>query len=82
MEGIAPLIEVGAGFHPELTGRENAYLNGAIIGLSKKSIQSRLDSIVSFSELEEFIDTPVKYYSTGMYLRLAFTVATELPPRF
>ena len=77
---IAPLIEVGAGFHPELTGRENAFLNGAIIGLTKKSIQERLDSIVGFSELKEFIDTPVKYYSTGMYLRLAFTVATEIPP--
>lgn len=77
---VAPLIEVGAGFHPELTGRENAYLNGAIIGVSRKSIQNRMDSIVNFAELNEFIDMPVKYYSTGMYLRLAFTVATEVPP--
>lgn len=77
---IAPLIEVGAGFNPELTGLENIYLNGAILGISKKFLASRVDAIVKFAELEEFIDTPVKYYSTGMYLRLAFTIATELSP--
>lgn len=77
---IAPLIEIGAGFNPELTGRENAYLNGSILGISRKNIQSRLDSIVNFSELQDFIDMPVKYYSTGMHLRLAFTIATEIPP--
>lgn len=77
---MAPLIEIGAGFNPELTGRENAYLNGSILGISKKTIKSRLDSIVDFSELSEFIDMPVKYYSTGMHLRLAFTIATEVPP--
>lgn len=77
---IAPLIEIGAGFNPELTGRENAFLNGTIIGLTRKRIQERMDSIVKFSELSEFIDMPVKYYSTGMYLRLAFTLATEIPP--
>lgn len=77
---IAPLIEIGAGFNPELTGRENAYLNGSILGISRKNIKSRLDSIVNFSELQDFIDMPVKYYSTGMHLRLAFTIATEIPP--
>lgn len=77
---IAPLIEIGAGFNPELTGRENAYLNGAILGIPRATITSRLDSIVSFSDLSEFIDMPVKYYSTGMNLRLAFTLATEIAP--
>lgn len=77
---VVPLIEIGAGFNPELTGRENAFLNGAIIGIPRKTIQSRLDSIIEFSELRDFIDMPVKYYSTGMYLRLAFTLATEIPP--
>lgn len=77
---IAPLIEIGAGFNPELTGRENTYLNGAILGIPRKTISARLDSIMSFSELQEFIDMPVKYYSTGMYMRLAFTIATELAP--
>lgn len=77
---VVPLIEIGAGFNPELTGKENAFLNGAIIGIPRKVIQSRLESIVQFSELKDFIDMPVKYYSTGMYLRLAFTLATEIPP--
>ena len=77
---IAPLIEIGAGFHHELTGRENVFLNGAILGMSRKLIASHFDSIVDFSELHEFIDMPVKYYSTGMYMRLAFTIATEQAP--
>lgn len=77
---IAPLIEIGAGFAPDLTGRENAFLNGAILGIPKKTIAARLDSIIDFSELADFIDMPVKYYSTGMHLRLAFTLATEVTP--
>ena len=77
---IAPLIEIGAGFNPELSGRENAYLNGAILGIKRKQLSQKLDSIINFSELEEFIDMPVKYYSTGMHLKLAYTVATEIPP--
>lgn len=77
---IAPLIEIGAGFIPELSGRENAFLQGAILGLSTKIIRSRMDSIIEFSELQDFIDMPVKYYSTGMHLRLAFTLATEIAP--
>ncbi|MBY0369318.1 ABC transporter ATP-binding protein [bacterium] len=77
---IAPLIEIGAGFNPELTGRENAFLNGAILGIPRKTIQQRIDSIIEFSELSEFFDMPVKYYSTGMSLRLAFTLATEVTP--
>jgi ABC-type polysaccharide/polyol phosphate transport system ATPase subunit len=77
---IAPLIEIGAGFNPELSGRENAYLNGAVLGLGRKQISGRLDSIVNFSELKDFIDMPVKYYSTGMHMKLAFTLATEIPP--
>ena len=77
---IAPLIEIGAGFNPELTGRENTFLYGAILGIQRKVIAERMDAIIAFSELEKFIDTPVKYYSTGMYLRLAFTIATEIAP--
>jgi ABC-type polysaccharide/polyol phosphate transport system ATPase subunit len=77
---LAPLIEIGAGFHPELTGRENAFLNGAIIGLPRKVVQNRLEDIFEFAELREFIDMPVKYYSTGMYMRLAFSLATEISP--
>ncbi len=77
---IVPLIEIGAGFNPELSGRENAFLNGAILGMSRRFIAQRMESIIDFSELREFIDMPVKYYSTGMHLRLAFTLATELPP--
>lgn len=77
---IAPLLEIGAGFHPEFTGRENIYLNGAILGYTKDQLKSLEPEIVKFSELEEFIDTPVKYYSTGMYLRLAFSLATAVQP--
>lgn len=77
---IAPLIEVGAGFHPELTGRENIFLNGAIMGHTRKEMNKKLDSIVAFAEIDEFLDTQVKYYSTGMYLRLAFSIATEVDP--
>jgi len=77
---VAPIIEVGAGFNPELSGRENIFLNGAILGIPKKLLLERVDNIISFSELGEFIDMPVKYYSTGMHLRLAFTVATEISP--
>lgn len=75
---VSSLIELGAGFHPELTGRENIYLNGAILGLSRREIARRLDEIVAFSELERFIDTPVKRYSSGMYVRLGFAVAAHV----
>ncbi|MCL5783765.1 MAG: ABC transporter ATP-binding protein [Patescibacteria group bacterium] len=77
---ISPLIELGAGFHPELTGRENIYLNGTILGLSKKEVDEKLNDIIAFSELEEFIDTPVKHYSSGMYMRLGFSVAIHTKP--
>lgn len=77
---IAPLLEIGAGFHPEFTGRENIYLNGAILGFSKAQLQEVESEVIAFAELEEFIDTPVKYYSTGMYLRLAFSLATAIHP--
>ena len=77
---VASLLEVGTGFHPELTGRENIYLNGAILGMSRAEIRSKFDEIVAFSEIEDFIDTPVKRYSSGMYLRLAFAVAAHLDP--
>ncbi|MFN3324113.1 MAG: ABC transporter ATP-binding protein [Bryobacteraceae bacterium] len=77
---IGSLLEVGTGFHNELTGRENVYLNGAILGMKRAEIQSNFDAIVSFAEVEKFIDTPVKFYSTGMYLRLAFAVAAHLNP--
>jgi len=72
---LAGLIEVGAGFHPDLSGRENVFLNAAILGMSKKETEARFDDIVAFSEIEEFIDTEVKHYSSGMFLRLAFAVA-------
>lgn len=75
---VASLLEVGTGFHPELTGRENIYLNGTILGMKKFEIAKKFDEIVAFSELEEFIDTPVKRYSSGMYVRLAFAVAANL----
>lgn len=75
---VASLLEVGTGFHGELTGRENIYLNGAILGMSKKEIDGRLDEIIDFSEIEQHIDTPVKRYSSGMYVRLAFAVAAHL----
>ncbi len=77
---IASLLEVGTGFHPELTGRENIYLNGAILGMSRKEIDRKFDEIVDFAEVEKFIDTPVKRYSSGMYVRLAFAVAAHLDP--
>ena len=77
---VSSLLEVGTGFHPELTGRENIYLNGAIMGMKRAEIQRKFDSIVSFAEVEKFIDTPVKHYSSGMYLRLAFSVAAHLEP--
>ena len=77
---VASLLEVGTGFHPELTGRENVFLNGAILGMTKAEIRKKFDEIVAFSEVEEFIDTPVKRYSSGMYVRLAFAVAAHLEP--
>ena len=77
---FSSLIELGAGFHPELTGRENIYLNGAILGLKQQEIKHKLDAIIAFSELERFIDTPVKRYSSGMYVRLAFAVAAHVEP--
>jgi lipopolysaccharide transport system ATP-binding protein len=77
---VASLLEVGTGFHPELTGRENVYLNGGILGMTRREINRNLDEIVAFAELEKFIDTPVKRYSSGMYLRLAFAVAAHLEP--
>lgn len=77
---LAPLIEIGAGFHPELTGRENIFLNGAIMGLSKKVIKEKFDEIVNFAELDEFIDTPIKRYSSGMAIRLGFAVAISVDP--
>jgi lipopolysaccharide transport system ATP-binding protein len=77
---VGSLLEVGTGFHPELTGRENIYLNGAMLGMSRKEIRSKFDDIVAFAEVERFIDTPVKRYSSGMYVRLAFAVAAHLEP--
>lgn len=77
---VAPLLEIGAGFHPEFTGRENIYLNGAILGCNKLQLRLIEPEVIAFSELEEFIDTPVKYYSTGMYMRLAFSLATAISP--
>jgi lipopolysaccharide transport system ATP-binding protein len=77
---VGSLLEVGTGFHPELTGRENIYLNGAIIGMSKRDIAKRFDEIVEFADIEQFLDTPVKRYSSGMYTRLAFSVAAHLEP--
>jgi len=77
---VASLLEVVTGFHPELTGRENIYLNGAILGMRKEEIKQKFDEIVAFAEIEKFIDTPVKRYSSGMYVRLAFAVAAHLEP--
>lgn len=77
---VASLLEVGTGFHPELTGKENIYLNGAILGMTKKEISGKFDEIVAFSGVEKYIDTPVKRYSSGMYVRLAFAVAAHLEP--
>jgi lipopolysaccharide transport system ATP-binding protein len=77
---VGSLLEVGTGFHPELTGRENIYLNGAILGMKRSEIERKFDEIVAFAEVEKFLDTPVKYYSSGMYMRLAFSVAAHLEP--
>ena len=77
---VASLLEVGTGFHPELTGRENIFLNGAILGMSRADIKKNFDEIVAFAEVEKFLDTPVKRYSSGMYVRLAFAVAAHLEP--
>lgn len=77
---VASLLEVGTGFHPELTGRENIFLNGAILGMTKKEIERKFEEIVVFAGIEKFLDTPVKYYSSGMYVRLAFSVAAHMEP--
>jgi lipopolysaccharide transport system ATP-binding protein len=77
---VGSLLEVGTGFHPDLTGRENVYLNGAILGMKRREIEARFDEIVAFAEVDRFVDTPVKRYSSGMYLRLAFAVAAHLEP--
>src|SRR5262244_1683422 len=77
---VGSLLEVGTGFHPELSGRENIYLNGAILGMRRGEIDQKFDEIVAFAEIEQFIDTPVKHYSSGMYMRLAFAVAAHLEP--
>ena len=77
---VGSLLEVGTGFHPELTGRDNVFLNGAILGMSRAEVKSKFDEIVAFSEIEQFIDTPVKRYSSGMYVRLAFAVSAFLEP--
>src|SRR5947199_2888083 len=77
---VGSLLEVGTGFHPELTGRENIYLNGTILGMKRIEIERKFDEIVAFAEIEKFIDTPVKHYSSGMYVRLAFAVAAHLEP--
>src|SRR5450631_176646 len=80
MGRVASLLEVGTGFHPELTGRENIFLNGAILGMGRVEIKKKFDEIVDFAEIEKFLDTPVKRYSSGMYVRLAFAVAAHLEP--
>src|SRR5277367_3555625 len=77
---VGSLLEVGTGFHPELTGRENTYLNGAILGMGKREIARKFDEIVEFAEVADFIDTPLKHYSSGMQMRLAFAVAAHLEP--
>ena len=77
---VGSLLEIGTGFHPELTGRENVYLNGAIIGMGRGEIKRKFEEIVAFAEIERFLETPVKYYSSGMYLRLAFAVAVHFEP--
>src|SRR5829696_1307576 len=77
---VSALLELGAGFHPELSGRDNVYLNGSILGMSRKELNARFDDIVGFAGLEHFIDTPVKNYSSGMYVRLGFSVAANLDP--
>ena len=80
MGRVGSLLEVGTGFHPELTGRENIFLNGAILGMTQKEIAKKFDQIVKFAEIDKFLDTPVKYYSSGMYVRLAFSVAAHMEP--
>jgi len=77
---VASLLEIGTGFHPELSGRENIFLNGAILGMTQREIRGKFDEIVAFAEFEKFLDTPVKHYSSGMYIRLAFAVAAHLEP--
>jgi lipopolysaccharide transport system ATP-binding protein len=77
---VGSLLEVGTGFHPELTGRENVYLNGAILGMKKAEIERKFEQIIAFAETQKFLDTPVKYYSSGMYVRLAFAVSAHLEP--
>ena len=77
---LGSLLEIGTGFHPDLTGRENVFLNGAILGMKRGEIKRKFDEIVAFAEVEEFLDTPVKHYSTGMHLRLAFAVAAHFEP--
>ncbi len=77
---VAPLISVGVGFHPELTGRENVYVNGTVLGMSRREIDARFEEVVAFAEVEEFIDTPVKFYSSGMFVRLGFSVAVAADP--
>ena len=77
---IAALIEVGSGFHPELTGRDNVYLSGSLLGMRRREIRHKFDRIVEFAGVSEFIDTPVKWYSSGMYVRLGFAVAAHLEP--
>jgi lipopolysaccharide transport system ATP-binding protein len=77
---VASLLEVGTGFHPDLTGRENVYLNGAILGMKRREIDRKFDEIVAFADIDKFLDTPVKHYSSGMYVRLAFAVAAHLDP--
>ena len=77
---LGSLLEVGTGFHPELSGRENVFLNGAIIGMKNREVRKKFDEIVAFAEIEKFIDTPVKYYSSGMYMRLAFAIAAHFDP--
>src|SRR4029453_6307652 len=77
---VASLLEVGTGFHPELTGRENIYLNGAILGMTREEVRRNFDAIVAFAEIDKFLDTPVKRYSSGMFVRLAFAVAAHLTP--
>src|SRR5262249_48102553 len=77
---VGSLLEVGTGFHTELTGRENIYLNGAILGMKRAEISKKFDEMVAFAEVEKFLDTPVKHYSSGMYMRLAFAVAAHLDP--
>lgn len=77
---LAPLIELGAGFHPELSGRENIYLNSIILGLTEEEVRGRFDEIVAFAEIQEFVDVPIKYYSSGMYVRLAFSIAVSTNP--